>query len=59
MSEKRDGGPAFSVQLIDEHLENILRASGSSLRHYSLASIKDAMRKAMADAMIAAREEKT
>jgi hypothetical protein len=35
---------------IDEHLEAVLRAAGTSLRHYSMPSTRDAMRSAMAKA---------
>jgi hypothetical protein len=45
----RDGG-AF----IDESLEKILRAAGSSLRHYMPAS-RDDLRKAMREVIAAAR----
>jgi hypothetical protein len=38
-------------EAIDELLEPILRASGSSLRHYSMASTIAAMRQAMRDAI--------
>lgn len=41
----------FSVEFIDGHLEKVLVASGSSLRHYSMQSTKDAMREAMSNAM--------
>lgn len=37
--------------LIDHHLDKVLRASGSGLRHYTMQSTLDAMRKAMAEAM--------
>ncbi len=42
---------------IDRHLDNVLRASGSALRHYSMHSTKTAMRAAMAEAMLAGRKE--
>ncbi len=50
-----NGGPAFPVEFIDEHLERVLRAAGSSLRHYKVPKYIQAMREAMADAMLAAR----
>lgn len=52
MSESKDTlTPAF----IDEQVELVLRAAGSSLRHYMPASRED-LRNAMRQAMIAARE---
>jgi len=42
---------------IDQHLDNVLRASGSALRNYSMHSTKTAMRTAMADAMLSFRKE--
>lgn len=38
---------------IDRHLDAVLRASGSALRHYSMAKILDDMRAAMRAAMTA------
>lgn len=56
MSTDRNCGPAFTAEFIDKHLDNVLKASGSAIRHYSMTSTKFAMRKAMEEAMIAARE---
>lgn len=46
---------ALPVEFVDEHLDKVLRASGSALYNYSMASTIAAMRKAMSDAMLAAR----
>lgn len=46
-----DGG--FSPAFVDEQLEKVMRAAGSSLRHY-MPSSKDDMRKAMRHALLAA-----
>lgn len=51
-----DGGPAFSQEFIDTQLERVMRAAGSSLRHY-MPSTKDEMRTAMRGALIAASKE--
>jgi len=40
--------------LIDQHLDAVLRASGSALRHYTMQKSKDDMRAAMQAAMAAA-----
>lgn len=48
---------SLSQVVVDEHLDKVLRASGSSLHNYSMASTLAAMRKAMSDAMLAARQE--
>ena len=53
ISKTDDGGPAFSQEFIDEQLERVMRAAGSSLRHY-MPSTKDEMRTAMRNALIAA-----
>ena len=53
ISKTDDGGPAFSQEFIDEQLERVMRAVGSSLRHY-MPSTKDEMRTAMRNALIAA-----
>lgn len=39
------------TEAIDAALEKVLRAAGSSLRHYSMSSTKQALRAAMAEAM--------
>lgn len=52
-------GPAVSVTVvypptdaeIDKHLDAVLRAAGSALRHYSVQKTKDDMRLAMRAAM--------
>lgn len=36
---------------VDKHLDAVLRASGSALRHYTMQSTLDAMRVAMCNAM--------
>ena len=38
---------------IDHHLDKVLRAAGSGLRHYTMQSTLDAMRTAMSEAMAA------
>lgn len=48
---------AFTPAFIDEQLESVLRAAGSSLRHYMPANRED-LRNAMRRSMIAAREVK-
>ena len=45
---------SLSDKYIDDQLERILRAAGSSLRHY-MPSSKDALRKAMRDCLKEAR----
>lgn len=55
MSSESNGG--FTPAFIDEQVELVLRAAGSSLRHYMPAS-RDDLRNAMRQAMIAAREVK-
>jgi hypothetical protein len=40
-------------EVVDKHLDAVLRASGSSLRNYSMSTIKQAMRAAMREAMTA------
>lgn len=42
------------MDLIDQHLDAVLRASGSALRHYTMQKTKDDMRAAMQAAMAAA-----
>jgi hypothetical protein len=44
MSSDRDDGGAFTQDYIDERLERVLRAAGSSLRHYTPQS-KEELRK--------------
>lgn len=41
-------------EFVDQHLDSVLRASGSALRYYSLPSVLSAMRSAMLEAMRAA-----
>ncbi len=47
--------PVVSDAFIDESVERILRAAGSSLRHY-MPSSKDNLRKAMREVLASARE---
>ena len=47
--------PVVSDAFVDESIERILRAAGSSLRHY-MPSSKDDLRKAMRDVLASARE---
>ncbi len=49
------GASGVSDALIDESIERILRAAGSSLRHY-MPSSKDDLRKAMREVLASARE---
>lgn len=46
--------PAAAVpdDLVDHHLDNVLRASGSALRYYSMAKTLEEMRRAMRAAML-------
>lgn len=53
-----EAGHAFPVEMVDRHLDEVLKASGAALRHYSLSGNIQKMRKAMVDAMLAAREAK-
>lgn len=46
----------FTDDMVDEHLDNVLRASGSALRHYSMQKTLDDMRAAVRTAMAAAVE---
>lgn len=50
----------FSDDMVNHHLDAVLRASGSALRHYSmektLSEMREAMREAMRKAMVAAIE---
>lgn len=47
--------PVLSDSFVDESVERILRAAGSSLRHY-MPSSKDALRKAMREVLAATHE---
>ena len=47
--------PGVSDAFVDESIERILRAAGSSLRHY-MPSSKDDLRKAMRGVLAFARE---
>ncbi|MBY3543697.1 hypothetical protein HFN71_28865 [Rhizobium laguerreae] len=49
----------LTEELIDAHLDKVLRASGTALYNYSMASTIAAMRKAMRDAMLAARTKES
>lgn len=50
--------PHFSDDMVNRHLDAVLRASGSALRYYSmdktLTEMREAMRKAMAAAVASA-----
>lgn len=48
---------SFDKQMVDHHLDAVLRASGSALRHYSMQKTLDEMREAMRKAMEAAVNE--
>lgn len=48
---------AVSDAEIDVHLDAILRASGSALRHYTMAKTKDDMRAALRSAILALRPQ--
>lgn len=37
---------------LDVHLDNILKASGSALKHYSMQKTKDDMRQALREALV-------
>lgn len=50
----KDGARLPSQELVDLHLNNVLRASGSALKNYTMPATLEAMRKAMSDAMCAA-----
>jgi len=50
---KVTAGPSLTPAFIDEQLELVLRAAGSSLRHY-MPSSKDDLRKAMRGVIAAA-----
>jgi hypothetical protein len=52
MSSDRDDGGAFTQDYIDERLERLLRASGSSLQHYTPQAkeeLRETMRKLVED----------
>ena len=51
----QQSAPVVSDAFIDESVERILRAAGSSLRHY-MPSSKDDLRKAMRGVLASARE---
>ena len=55
MSDKTETTVQFSDDMVNQHLDAVLRASGSALRYYSmektLTEMRDAMRKAMAAAV--------
>lgn len=40
-------------EVVDRHLDNILKASGSALRHYTMQKSKDEMREALREATAA------
>lgn len=44
---------AVPDELVDRHLDNVLRASGSALRYYTMAKTLEDMRRAMRAAMLA------
>ena len=41
-------------EFIDAHLDAILKASGSALKHYSMHSVREGMRKALRNAIVCA-----
>lgn len=43
--------PFISDEVLDHHIDAVLRAAGSALRHYSMQKSKDDMRAAMRAAM--------
>lgn len=47
----------FTDEMLDKHLDAILKASGSSLKNYSFEKTKHAMRAALLGAMIEALEK--
>lgn len=51
-----EGGHEPTPQFIDQHLDAILRAAGSSLNNYSMPLMREGMRKALRDAIEAGRE---
>ena len=51
MTDRPEAGLRLSDALVDSHLDAVLRASGSALRHYSMEKSLTDMRKAMRDAM--------
>lgn len=46
-----------SDELVDQHLDAILRAAGSALRHYTMQKSKDDMRSALRRAILALRPQ--
>lgn len=56
MSGETKTVPHFSDAMVNHHLEAVLRASGSSLRYYSMEKTLEEMRGAMRKAMVAAAE---
>ncbi len=49
------GAPAVTDAEVDQHLDAVLKASGSALRYYTTQKTLDDMRAAMRRAMAAAR----
>lgn len=47
-----------SAELIDKHLDLVLKASGSALRYYTMPAVLDSMRITMSEAMQAAIAER-
>jgi hypothetical protein len=45
------GHIVISNEVVDKHLDAVLKASGSALRHYSMHKTIEAMRAAMREAM--------
>jgi hypothetical protein len=50
-SQPSASAPMVSDEIVDQHLDAVLRASGSALRHYTMASTLAAMRQAMRTAI--------
>ena len=53
MSDKTETLAHPADDVVDRHLDAVLRASGSALRHYSMQKTLDDMRTAMRGAMVA------
>lgn len=50
--------PPIPPDLVDHHLDAVLRAAGSGLRYYTLPGVVQSMRKAMRAAMLAALDRR-
>jgi hypothetical protein len=56
MEQAMNANP-FTDEMLDKHLDAILKASGSSLKNYSFEKTKYAMRAALLGAIIEALEK--